>query len=512
MRCVFVGLLVLPALVAAPLPSSEPDVRRDASGRLVYTAASDGDRVPDFSGCGYRHGAEPPVVPVVLKLAPTPSGDDTERVQKALDAVAARTPDANGLRGALLLTKGEYRIGGSLKITAGGVVLRGEGDGEAGTVLRATGKTPRALIAVGGGDFRGVGTVLPVASVRVPVGATRVPLTSVNGLSVGSPVTLLRHGNAEWIHAIGMDDLPQRGDGKPVVNWSAFSVSMDRVVTAIDGDTVTLDAPVVCAIDPRWGGGELRAARDTRIGQSAVENLRGESDYDASVTAKQGKTSYASDEAHATYLVAFGAVKNAWATKLTTRHFVHGPVSLGAGGRCITVSGCSALDPVSIITGGRRYPFANNGAQLALFRDCFADHARHAFVYGARVAGPNVFLRCRSQNDHASSEPHHRWSTGGLYDRCETSLTIMNRGSMGSGHGWAGANFVAWNCKGAISCESPPTARNLVFGHVGKRHPGPFHGPDAVWVSFGKPVEPPSLYEAQLAERLGHAAPAPGAR
>jgi len=54
---------------------------------------------------------------------------------------------------------------------------------------------------------------------------------------------------------------------------------------------------------------------------------------------------------------------------------------------------------------------------------------------GARVAGPIVFLDCRSERDYATSEPHHRWSVGGLYDNVDAQMAIQDRQWMGSGQG-----------------------------------------------------------------------------
>ena len=40
-----------------------------------------------------------------------------------------------------------------------------------------------------------------------------------------------------------------------------------------------------------------------------------------------------------------------------------------------------------------------------------------------------------------------------------------NRGSMGSGHGWAGAQMVFWNCAAPlILVMQPPTAQNFAIG------------------------------------------------
>src|SRR5690606_32344645 len=54
-------------------------------GRLEYTETADGDRIPDFSNCGYMGGGVAiPKVPVRITLEPQP-GDDTRRIQAAID-------------------------------------------------------------------------------------------------------------------------------------------------------------------------------------------------------------------------------------------------------------------------------------------------------------------------------------------------------------------------------------------------------------------------------------------
>ena len=128
---------------------------------------------------------------------------------------------------------------------------------------------------------------------------------------------------------------------------------------------------------------------------------------------------------------------------------------------------------------------------------------RIAFVFQSRVCGPNVFLECNSTNDYATSEPHHRWSVGGLYDNVHAHMAFQDRQYMGSGHGWAGANYVAWNCEGTLVCQQPPTAQNWAIGFVGKKEKGAFDRPDGYWESLGQHVEPRSLYLKQLQDRLG---------
>ena len=67
----------------------------------------------------------------------------------------------NGFRGALLFKRGEYRVEGKLHIRTSGVVLRGEGDDENGTVIIGTGTAKRTLI-----EFQGSGNHVKVAGTR----------------------------------------------------------------------------------------------------------------------------------------------------------------------------------------------------------------------------------------------------------------------------------------------------------------------------------------------------------
>jgi hypothetical protein len=97
-------------------------------------------------------------------------------------------------------------------------------------------------------------------------------------------------------------------------------------------------------------------------------------------------------------------------------------------------------------------------------------------------------------------------------------ISMMNRLNYGTGHGWAGVNYVAWNTEGILVAEQPPTAQNWAIGHIGEKREGPFHWWNVVklgvghgyWESHGLNVEPQSLYYKQLEDRTGiyHSAPA----
>ncbi|HRE80912.1 MAG TPA: hypothetical protein PLN52_07675 [Opitutaceae bacterium] len=477
-------------------------------GRLTYQPwSSRGDRLPDFSHCGYGGGGLPLPKASVRETLEAESGhvDDSPRIQAALDRVSQLPLGPDGLRGAVLLKRGHYRCDSPLHVRASGVVLRGEGSDENGTVLTARFRRAEALITLGQDvRFPLLGDEVAITDTYVPVGARQFHVNNTSGLRVGDSVFFLRRGNAAWITAIGMDRIaPRPTDPKSTRQWSPFDLRFDRKIVALAGDQVTLDAPLACAIDERWGGGAIvKFDSRPRIDRCGVEFLRAVSEFDRTETAQHQDQQYFSDEDHATYIVQFEAVVDGWARGLVSQHFTHGPAAMEAASRSITVEDCQALDPVSQITGGRRYPYHING-QLILVQRCFAERARHAFVFGSRVPGPNVFLDCRSTQDFGTSEPHHRWSVGGLYDNVETSLAIQDRQWMGSGHGWSGANYVAWNCRGTLICQKPPTAQNFAIGFVGKRGKDAFPGRiPGWWESEGTPVEPRSLYRKQVEDRL----------
>jgi hypothetical protein len=179
---------------------------------------------------------------------------------------------------------------------------------------------------------------------------------------------------------------------------------------------------------------------------------------------------------------------------------------LGGQAKNISVLNSNCFDHKSIITGGRRYSFCNNG-QLNLFMNCHTTDGRHDFVTGARVCGPNVFYNCTSKKTHADIGPHHRWAVGTLYDNITTDgdINIQDRGNWGSGHGWAGVTQVVWNCTVRKAAIQNPwvSGKNYCIGLKGEKYEGRLKGrPDAEWEGQNKEgLQPASLYMAQVKAR-----------
>ncbi len=98
--------------------------------KLEYLKDAKGNRILDFSYCGYRNSnTDIPDVPVVVYVSPE-DGDQSASIQRAIDYVSSLKPDMNGFRGAVLLKKGRYTLDKAVRITTSGVVLRGEDKAE----------------------------------------------------------------------------------------------------------------------------------------------------------------------------------------------------------------------------------------------------------------------------------------------------------------------------------------------------------------------------------------------
>jgi hypothetical protein len=522
-------------------PPASAYVHLDAAGHLDYVPDAQGNRIPDFSDVGYESGIVPlpgtdgtPDVPVKVIVTPTARGVDAgPLIQNAIDQVSKLPLDADGFRGAVLLKAGLYPISSQIRITTSGVVLRGEGTdvtgtGLTGTVLEATGTDRRydphhpfgdGVVQIegavpggatwnGGDDFTQfavAGTTHNITDDYVPVGARSFHVDSIAGLQVGNSVIVHRPSTAAWIHAIGMDG--------PTDPWKPGQEDLesDRVITAIDPvhNLVTIDAPLTNALEKQYGGGTVfKYAFPGRIDHVGVENLSGFTDFNPAIKDAEGNPT---DEDHAWTFISLAGVEDAFVRQITATHFAFSAVDVQKMSRWVTVTDSKSLDPVSRIAGGRRDSF-ELGGQLTLVENCYSFHGRHDFILHSALPGPNVFRNCMADQSYDEAGPHLHWDTGVLYDNVVDhgahdklhpfggSLEARNRGLVdGSLQGWTGANVVFWNCKvDSMDVEQPPTAQNWAIGCTTTFTPTSNGNIE----STDQPVDPQSLYHAQLEDRL----------
>lgn len=329
-------------------------------------------------------------------------------------------------------------------------------------------------------------TTNTITTTIVPVGSTSFEIDNTEGYTVGDKINIIRTPNQAWI-----DDLQMRQYG-----WvpGDYIVSYENRITAVQNNQITVDIPVVQAIDAKYGGGHIiKVDYPNRIVQCGVENMLITSQF-----------THEEDEAHGWTSIKLENTENCWVKNVTAKNFGYSCVELSSAYRT-TIEDCAMLDPVSITTGSRKYSFNINSGSFNLFQRCYTRGGRHDFVTGARVAGPNVFLDCLAENTLNDIGPHHRYATGILFDNIHGGqMRVQNRKDMGTGHGWAGAQTMFWNLEtmdNEIKVESPKGAMNWGIGCSGYIQSG-----TGYWEQWSQPVLPRSLYLQQLKDRLGDTA------
>ena len=475
-----------------------------SNGRLSYASDSGQNRIPDYSFAGYKYGqATLPSVPEVARISAT-SGDQTARIQAELDAIAARTPDANGIRGALVLNAGTYQINGTVQVNASGVVLRGVGDSTTGTVLRAVGDTPHqrpvVRLGMGSGWTEDLSPRTDITTSFVQVGARSFSVASTSGFAVGDDVVIHHPSTQAWLDAV------DGGGTAPAAEWTVGSMDIVtyRRISAISGSTVTLDAPVFNHLNRSLSQSYMTAASWSPVTQSGVESLR------IDIVTAGGE-----DENHAWNGVHVNGAADSWVRNITALHFGFGAVFVSNGVR-ITVDDCDGNDPVGIRTGGRFYTFvAGHKGQLVLFQKCrLTPDARHGLVCsGGTDTSGVVFYRCTVNGGHDMEGGHMKWTQGTLFDNIiengSGSLRLINRGDWGTSHGWGSVHSVAWKFNSTMYIQQPPTGQNYGISDAGSfatSYPKP--GPTGFQQKQTGALVPTSLYEAQLCDRLeGGASP-----
>jgi hypothetical protein len=514
---VWTSLLLLGNFSNSAMSAESKWVRTGSTGRLIYVPDAEGDRILDFSNVGYKgRGVEllPNDVPTAVTVLPI-VGDDTVNIQTAINAVAALPLQPNGYRGAVLIESGHYDINTQLNINTSGVVIRGASREVDGTVLHARGTTQRSLIQITGtGSQSLTGPSYSMVDKVVPAGSTSFRLNSTAGLAVGQTVRVERPGTQRWIDAVGMDDPP---GSDPAWLPNEFNLRSDRILTRIEGDRVFVDAPLATSFDSQFGGGTLQRYNwPSRIQNVGVENIRAESDYNPAEVSGSDLI----DEDHAWTFVTTDKSQNVWVRNSLAKHFGFAAAQAQDESKWFTVDNVINEEPVSIVTGSRRYSFDLDG-QLGFVTNSQSNKGRHDFVNNgaAATAGPNVFHNSVATNARDDSGPHRRWSTGTLFDNITVQgdrINVRNRGDYGTSHGWAGANMVMWNTTaGGYFVQNPPTSQNWLIGAIGPiqndtafgpQPPGNYDSPGAK-VTVGGEL---SLYDAQFNDsanlRVFHAA------
>ena len=452
--------------------------------------------IPDFSYAGYMGGGVSLPTDISVEITVSPEeGEDAQRIQAAIDLVEALEPDQNGFRGLVLIKAGHYSLENILVVRESGVVLRGEGQGLNGTVLHSNPRVEHSVISIlgSGGINKDAQSEQVITSDYVPVGSYSFEVQDASDFEVGEKIVVTRTPNQAWIDELGMDQETLCEGESGCIGWtpSSYTIDHERIITAISGNTISINIPIVDVMEEVYGGGAISKIQSSgRISHCGVENMRIQSFYESTA-----------NESHAWTAVRLKDSENCWVKEVTGQFLAFSTVNI-EDANFTTVQDCAYINPSSQVSGGRRYSFAIQEGLGNLFQRCYTKHGRHDFVTGSRVTGPNVFLDGLAESALSDIGPHHRWATGTLFDNIRGASTrVWNRGSSGSGHGWSGAQTMFWNIdsyNGEFRVDSPHGSINWGIGCIGTDQTG-----EGYWENWGDNVQPRSLYIQQLKDRLG---------
>ncbi len=486
-------------------------------GKLVYKTTPTGDKIMDFSSAGYMGGgvALPTAVPVKRTVEPSGTGDDTMRIQAAINEVATMPLQGN-FRGVVLLAPGTFVCSNTIYIPTNGIVLRGSASGAGGSTIQMSG-VRHVAIASGAGRGRANRPAIDdeelpeqgqsavngrsfIADTYVPSGTTMFTVSNANGFAAGDTIEIRRPVTAAWVKFMEMDNLKR--DGRPQTWLRAGTViPIERRIAAISGNKITLDVPLSDSFDSKYlnppGTAVVKVQPPRRLAQIGIEHLH--------IQSPEQQVNHTQELYTAIRLTG----EDCWVRDVIIDETMN---SVSLGGRRITLENVTVNRKALHLGASKPAEFAPNGDQILLNRCAVnADNVWFAAT-GSGHSGPIVFLNCTfAGNGHI--EGHMRWTTGMLLDNCslpDGGIDFKNRGAMGSGHGWGMGWAVAWNCVAkSYVVQQPPGAWNWAIGCIGEPElmSRPFDTaptlPEGTFDSLGKPVSPESLYLTQLTERLG---------
>ena len=444
----------------------------------------------DYSYCGY-HCSEDPIPSVKVMTCVQADGSDATTIQAAIDWISQQKPDKlTGLRGAVLLGEGTFTLSEPLRIRTTGVVLRGSGRDK--TVLRKTGYDRGALIYIEGTPDVVVHDTLTVADTQA--GSITIDIAGGQQLTAHSRIAIWRPSTQEWIESL---DCLSFGGGKRMGYWAWHPGDIDlrwhRQVLAVDGNRLTLDAPVTCSIESRWGGAKaIVYEQPGLISECGVENMTLESDYDKARPL---------DEDHCWDGVYIADAENCWVRMVNFRHFAGSAVVIQKSAQQVTVEDCQSFNPISEIGGFRRRTFLTMG-EKTLFQRCYSEHGINDFAVGHTAPGPNAFVQCESLESFGPSGAISSWAPGILFDIVNidgNDIVFKNWELEKFGAGWSTANSTMWQSTASgLFCYSPDSLnRNYSRGCWGQ-----IMG-SGEYTEMNEHVKPYSLYADQLAKRLG---------
>ncbi|KAL2672787.1 hypothetical protein Neosp_013503 [[Neocosmospora] mangrovei] len=466
-------------------------VKRDPVVNWATVASSRGDKLPDFSYCGYRNSDS--ALPtlgngnIVLAL-PTKATDDIgPSLQQAINQASQ-----NG-GGTVRIPAGKFYMTAGIQLFSN-VIVRGTGEKDTTIVLKRRPTKPVFTLGRFGiapkADF---GYRSRITNTYVPIKASSVTVKDASGFVVGQTVYIARAATSTWVRTNGMSDLVKNGNH---LDWIPVGTQLmaPNVIKAISGNTITFKVPLTDNLNSVYMKAEVRAYDAPEpTSEMGVANLQIEAGAD---TCSGQRLDFTTCNYAAVRFASWTV--DSWATGLNLTGF-NKFFEIQRDAARITIQDTIMKRTKDIDGTSLPSDIILRGSQVLIqdLTQVGLDSARSYTVStDAFTPGPNAVTRYETDSGDQMFQPFERWANGLLAEDSSAPTLFGNRGTT-TGRGWAMNAGVGWNLRNDVSFDSPPLGINWC---VGCGSSGDSIG-NATLIQTGNQVKPRSLFAAQLKAR-----------
>jgi len=502
-----------------------------------FSDPATGAMLQDYSYAGYHNGEAPlgaglgPNGPAslarfdVTTYGATPTADplmatdSTDAFQAAIDAARA----AGG--GLVFVPAGIYRIDAWLTVGSSRIVIQGEGPAASRLwFTRKVGMSQSAHLRFIGSET--VTTEVPLVHDAVRLDNT-VAVADASAFNIGEDVVIGQPISEAFLAARGMTRLWSGYLGQWQPFYRRTIVGIDR---ASQPNLVRLDVPLRGGLDVSDGASLRRVSgliREVALQDIGIAN------------AVDWETAWGGDEINA---ITFAFVADGWVKNVASWVSPGAPTSgfgqgahlqssglLVANSKRFTVADCRLDKAQNRSETGNGFLFEVRQSNEVLTRDSSAREGRTNFTVGrgfgtsgcvwlrvSSAAGASVPLGPMTDQSIPARSEMHTLATANLVDACdfEDSFDVVVRGLVNNGSGHSATESVFWNFAGREVISLQYGLGYVIGSKRGTRVSTSLLLSGAVatepedWVEGLNAADllvPTSLYEDQLARRLGNA-------
>jgi uncharacterized protein (TIGR03437 family) len=494
----------------------------------------------DFSYAGYFLGTKSLGSVPCNVVNVTATGDITAAVQAAINSVGA----AGG--GIVRIPAGTFTMSSSVAVTYNNVSIEGAGSGLTMINVPSSYSSPddpydgdglftfgRTLGTTTENDgWVTSGAVLTNATAVVHRGDMQITTADASKINVGDWIVVQQFFWSALVNANSV------APDQWIANDSyEFSFTYLRVVTAKSGNVVSIDAPIPWTLDPANNAVRIKATDGNMKENVGVKGL---------TITFANNTLASTGQPHGSG-VYFEGVRNGWVYDVQVFNFPRNGIYLNYSAR-VTVQNSWVQTAQDTGGDGYGYGFLVSPAQSILIKGCHGEATRHNFITSHPQTSVIVETQNVSVNATQPDDTHFGFEQAILWDKHTQmggeAIEAVNRGDESDGAYETMASGVIWNFYGdgvslpdwyggGIFLKPSPDGEMIVVGVTGAHtvydnsqgNVSPFIEGQKMLADAGLQVgtsagalqnvlyeglyqtglQPASLYEAQLANRIGTA-------